>query len=132
MSRRRFMTHHHTGQGTWEGRSTSHVRQETSKTEKAPNLMWLTVTQAASADLFRAQRAHKGLPTTGSEKNNVIGLRLTALHPGRSDGHTRDGQSNGGWSFFPEAVVRQLPARVLPRHFRRPRPCGTQRDPPAP
>src|SRR5258706_16379691 len=35
MSRRRFMTYHHTGQGTWEGRSTSHVRQPTSKTEKA-------------------------------------------------------------------------------------------------
>jgi len=55
---------------------------------------------SASAHIFRANKLHKGLPTTGSEKNNVIRLRLTALHPGRSDGHTRDGQSNGGWSFF--------------------------------
>src|SRR5258708_26795426 len=81
MSRRRFMTHHHTGLEAWQAWSTSHACQDASKTEKPPNLMWLTVTQAASADLFRAQRAHKGLPTTGSEKNNVIGLRLTALHP---------------------------------------------------
>ena len=65
--------------------------------------MWLTVTQAASVDLFRAQRAHKGLPTTGSEKNNVIRLRGTALHPRRSNGHTGDGQSGGGRPFFQKA-----------------------------
>jgi hypothetical protein len=46
---------------------------------------------------------HKGLPTTGSEKNNVIRLRGTALHPRRSDGHTGDGQSGGGRSFFQKA-----------------------------
>jgi len=40
------------------------------------------------------------LPTTSSEKNNVIRLRYTALHPRRSNGHTRDGQSDGGRSFF--------------------------------
>jgi hypothetical protein len=62
--------------------------------------MWLTVIQAASADLFRAFSAHEGLPTAGSEKNNVIRLRFTALHTGRSHGHTRDGQSGGGRSFF--------------------------------
>jgi len=62
--------------------------------------MWLTVIQAASADLFRADSTHEGLPTTGSKKNNVIRLRFTALDPGRSDGHTRNGQSSGGRSFF--------------------------------
>ena len=62
--------------------------------------MWLTVFQAASADLFRTHSPHEDLPTTGSEKNNVIPLRFTALHTGRSDGHTRDGQSSGGRSFF--------------------------------
>ena len=46
---------------------------------------------------------HKGLPTTGSEKNNVIRLRGTALHPRRSNGHTGDGQSGGGRPFFQKA-----------------------------
>jgi len=43
------------------------------------------------------------LPTTGSEKNNVIWLRFTALHPRRSNGHTRHGQSGGCRSFFQKA-----------------------------
>jgi hypothetical protein len=34
--------------------------------------MWLTV---ASADLFRAHRAYKGLPTSASEKNNITAPR---------------------------------------------------------
>jgi hypothetical protein len=103
MSRRRFIAHHHTGGGTWEGSFTSHIRQPTAEDGKrCRNLMWLTVIQAASADLFRAHSTHKSLPATGSEKNNVIRLRYTALHPRRSCWHTGDGQSSGGRSFFQE------------------------------
>ena len=44
MSRRRFMAHHHTGGGTWEGSSTSHIRQPTAEDGKrCRNLIWLTV-----------------------------------------------------------------------------------------
>jgi hypothetical protein len=43
------------------------------------------------------------LPIIGSEKNNLIRLRGTALHPRRSDGHTGDGQSDGRRSFFQKA-----------------------------
>src|SRR5947208_9168242 len=56
--------------------------------------------QAALADSFGAQSPHKDLPTTDSEKNNVIPLRCTALHPRRSGGHTGNGQSNGARAFF--------------------------------
>ena len=62
--------------------------------------MQLTVIPTASANLLRAQSTHEGLPITGSEKNNIIRLGGTALHPRRSDGHTRDRQSGGGRPFF--------------------------------
>src|SRR5882762_316855 len=42
MSRRRFMVHHHTRRGTWEGGSTSHIRQPTTEDgKKYLNPMWL-------------------------------------------------------------------------------------------
>src|SRR5258706_6034944 len=66
------MTQHHMGQGTWEGWSTSHICQPASKMKKAAKSHMVNCNQGASADPVRAHRAHKGLPTSDSEKNNVI------------------------------------------------------------
>jgi hypothetical protein len=100
MSRRRFMSQHHTAGATWEGRSFHIVARLQHEPEKRRKHKWLTCDTSASADTFRADKVHKRLPATRPEENNVIPLGCTSLHSGRPGGHAGNRQSDGGGSLF--------------------------------
>jgi hypothetical protein len=117
MSRRKFMSQHHTAGATWEGRSFHIVARLQYAPEKRRKHKWLTCDTSALADTFRADKVHKGLPPTRPEENNVIPLGCTSLHSGRPGGHARNRQSDGSWSLFQESPHRRrrdMPLQHVP------------------
>jgi hypothetical protein len=59
MSRRRFMTDYHTGRGAWKGRSV-HIVAIAKRARIYLEYKWLACCPGASADIFRADKVHKG------------------------------------------------------------------------
>jgi hypothetical protein len=56
----------------------------------------------SSANVFRANKVHKGLPAIRAEQNDGVPMGCSSLHSRRSRGHAGDGQSGRGRPFFQE------------------------------
>src|SRR6266487_4170591 len=89
MSRRRFITQHHTRRETLEGAFISLVRQPAP--EKALKAHMVNWKPSALSDTFRAEKVHKGLSAVRTEEDDVVPPVCPSLHSRRSGRHARDG-----------------------------------------